>query len=183
MAAYTLLIHRHQFRHGQVTRVALQTAQQGAMALSELAGHCHCPLEALSFTRVGPVHLAHGGAWARLEALDSLRWPLLDGPVIHGPAVAVRPVLGGDGPDLLPGSWRALREWEATNALWVLQRYAEPLLPLSCPVDQAFLWNLGWPLHGDYRQAQQAGDVGAMLRIRLQVLQERRVQARVGWRA
>ena len=62
MAAFTLLIHRHQFRHRQVTRVALQTAHQGAMALSELAGHCHCPLEALSFTRVGPVHLAHGGA-------------------------------------------------------------------------------------------------------------------------
>ena len=63
----------------------------------------------------------------------------------------------------------------------MLRRYAEPLLPLSCPVDQAFLWNLGWPLHGDYRQAQQAGDVGAMLRIRLQVLQERRVR-RVGAR-
>ena len=149
------------------------------MPVSELAGYCCCPIESLSFCRVGPVHLAHGGAWARLEAADSLRWPFLDAPVIHGPAVAVRPVLGGDGIDLVPGSWRALSAWEASNALWVLRRHVEPLLPLSCPVDQAFLWNLGWPLHEHYRQAQQAGDGGAMLRIRLQVLQERRMQAQV----
>jgi hypothetical protein len=32
---------------------------------------------------------AHSGAWARMEALDSLRWPFLYEPAIHGPAVAV----------------------------------------------------------------------------------------------
>jgi len=46
----------------------------------ELAGFCGCPVEALDFSRVGRVHLAHGGAWARLEALDSLRWPFLEPP-------------------------------------------------------------------------------------------------------
>ena len=67
------------------------------LSRSELAGFCGCPVEALGFSRVGRVHLAHGGAWDRLEALDSLRWPFLDVPVIHGPAVAVRPVSGSGG--------------------------------------------------------------------------------------
>jgi hypothetical protein len=74
---------------------------------------------------VGRVHLAHGGAWARLEALDSLRWPFLDVPVIHGPAVAVQPVLGSGGvdrPGQDPGgrgalAWRDLDPWEAENGL------------------------------------------------------------------
>jgi hypothetical protein len=82
---------------------------------------------ALHFSRVEPVHLAHGGAWTRLAALDSLRWPFLDVPVIHGPAVAVRPALGSGGVDRRgqdPGdrgalAWRALDPWEAENGLWV----------------------------------------------------------------
>jgi hypothetical protein len=87
------------------------------------------------FSRVGPVLLAHGGAWARLEALDSLRWPLLEAPVIHGPAVAVRPVLGS-GSANCPGqdpegsgalAWRPLDPWEAESALWVLRRHGPAL--------------------------------------------------------
>ena len=133
----------------------------------ELAGLCGCPVEALRFsTRVRPVHLAHGGAWARLEALDSLRWPFLDAPVIHGRAVAVRPVLGS-GSAHCPGqnpwgsaapAWRALDPWEAENALWALRRYVLPLPALSCPVDQAFLRSICWPVHAAYREAKRSGD-------------------------
>jgi hypothetical protein len=94
------------------------------LSRSELAGFCGCPVEALGFSRVGRVHLAHGGGWDRLEALDSLRWPFLDVPVMHGPAVAVRPVSGSGGvdrPGQDPGdrealAWRALDPWEAQNA-------------------------------------------------------------------
>jgi hypothetical protein len=82
--------------------------------------------------RWGGCHLTHGGAWARLEALDSLRWLFLDVPVIHGPAVGVRPVLGSRGvdrPGQDPGgrgalAWRALDPWEAENGLWVFRRHA-----------------------------------------------------------
>jgi hypothetical protein len=148
---------------------------------SELAEFCGCPVDALRFSRVGPVHLAHGGAWARLEALDSLRWPFLDAPVIHGPAVAVRPVLGSGSancPGQDPGgcgapTWRALDPWEAQNALWALRRFVLPLQPLSCPVDQAFLNSISWPVHRTYREARRVGDATTMLRIRLEVQRER----------
>jgi len=87
---------------------------------------------ALGFSQVGRVHLTHGGAWARLEALDSLRWLFLDVPVIHGPAVGVRPVLGSRGvdrPGQDPGgrgalAWRDLDPWEAENGLLVFRRHA-----------------------------------------------------------
>lgn len=39
--------------------------------------------------------------------------------------------------------------------------------PLSCPVDEAFLRSLGWPLHEHYLQARRSGDTSEMLRIRL----------------
>jgi hypothetical protein len=151
------------------------------LSSDELAGFCGCPVGALRFARVGPVHLAHGGAWARLEAFDSLRWPFLDAPVIHGPAVAVRPVVdsrevnrpgqdhGGSGAP----AWRALDPWEAENALWALRRYVLPLQPLSCLVDQAFLRSIAWPLHSAYLDARRVGDGAAMLRIRLEVQRER----------
>ena len=138
-------------------------------------------MEALRVSRVGPGYLAHGGAWAWLEALDSLRWPFLDAPVIHGPAVAVRPVVGSGGVDR-PGqdsgvgralAWRALDPWEAENALWVLRRHGQPLEPPRCPVDQAVLRSIAWPLHAGYREARRVGDSAAMLRIRLEVQRER----------
>ena len=157
------------------------------LSSDELAGICGCPVEALGFSRVGPVHLAHGGAWARLEALDSLRWPFLDAPVIHGPAVAVRPVLGCGGVDR-PGQapsgslaplWRALDPLEAENGLWALRRYVLPLQPLSCPVDQALLRSICWLVHSAYREAKRSGDSAAMLRIRLEVQWERAAWALV----
>ena len=187
MVPSILLIHRHEWHGGQCTRIEPLQVEQWALSRSELAGFCGCPVAALRLSRVGPVHLAHGGAWARLEALDSLRWPLLEAPVIHGPAVAVRPVLGSGGGDR-PGqeaggwqvpawqgaAWRALEPWEAENALGVLRRHALPLEPASCPVDQALERVLGWPLAGEFLRAQQAGDGAALLRIRLQVQRQRR---------
>jgi len=186
MVPSILLVHRHQWhghkwQGGQCTRIEPRQVHRWQLSIAELAGFCGCPVEALRFSRVGPVHLAHGGAWARLEAPDSLRWPFLDAPVIHGPAVAVRPALGSGGAHC-PGqetgvcgapAWRALDPWEAENALWALRRYVLPLQPLSCPVDQAFLNSLSWPLHRAYREARRVGDGAAMLRIRLEVRRER----------
>jgi hypothetical protein len=181
MVPSIFLVHRHQWSGGQCTRVEPQPVEHWELSSDELAGFCGCPVDTLRFSRVGPVHLAHGGAWARLEALDSLRWPFLDAPVIHGPAVAVQPVLGSSGVNR-PGqdhggsgapAWRALDPWEAENALWALRRYVLPLQPLSCPVDQAFLNSICWPVHVAYREAKRSGDSAAMLRIRLEVQRER----------
>ena len=138
-------------------------------------------MAALGFSRVGRVRLTHGGAWARLEVLDSLHWPFLDVPVIHGPAVEVRPVLGSGGvdrPGRDPGGCgalarRALDPWEAENALWVLRRQVQPLEPLSCPVDQTLLNSICWPLLCNYREAQRSGDSTAMPGIGLEVQRER----------
>jgi hypothetical protein len=48
----------------------------------------------------------------------------------------------------------------------VFRRHALPLEPLSCPVDQACLNSIGWPLLCNYREAQRSGDSAAMLDIR-----------------
>ncbi len=180
MVPSVLLVHRHQWSGGQCTRIEPQPVAHWELSCPELAGFCGCPVDAMRFSRVGPVHLAHGGAWARLEVHDSLRWPFLDAPVIHGPAVAVQPVLGSGGVDR-PGqdpvgsgalAWWALDPWEAQNAVWALRRYVLPLQPLSCPVDQSFLRSISWPLHSAFREARRAGDAATMLRIRLEVQRE-----------
>jgi hypothetical protein len=162
MVPSILLVHRHQWSGGQCTRIEPQPVEHWELSSAELDGICGCPVDALRFSRVGPVHLAHGGAWARLESLDSLRWPFLDAPVIHGPAVAVRPVLGsgsanctGQDPDGCGApAWRALDPWEAENALWALRRYVLPLQPLSCTVDQAFVNSICWTVHAAYRSSE-----------------------------
>ena len=113
-----------------------------------------------------------------MAALHSLRWPFLDVPVIDGPAVAVRPVLGSGGVDR-PGqgrgalAWRAFDLWEAENGLWVFRRHALPLEPLSCPVDQACLNSICWPLLCNNREAQRSGDSAAIPGSRLEVQRER----------
>ena len=55
----------------------------------------------------------------------------------------------------------------------MLWRYVLPLQPLSCPVDQAFLRSIAWPLHAAYREARRVGDGAVMLHIRLEVQRER----------
>ena len=143
-----------QAQGGQCTWIEPQPVEHWKLCSDELAGFCGSPVAALHFSRVGRVHLAQGGAWAQLEALDSLSWPFLDVPVIDRPAMAVRPVLGSGGidrPGQDPGghevlAWLALDPWEAQNALWVLRRHVLPLEPLSYPVDQACLKSICWPL-------------------------------------
>ena len=117
MAPHTLLIERQEatapVQGGRVAwpRIKRVIAHQWELGRPELAWLCFCPPEAVRITRVGPVHLAHGGDWAYGRELESLRWKLLY-PIplsIRGKAVAV-------GPDLeRPCCWRALSEWEATN--------------------------------------------------------------------
>ena len=77
----------HQWHGGQCTRIESQPVAHCELSRFELDGLCGSLHDALRFSRVGPVHLAHGVGWARLEASDSLRWPFLDAPVIHWPAV------------------------------------------------------------------------------------------------
>jgi hypothetical protein len=118
-----------QAQGGQYTRIEPQTVEHWKLCSDELAGFCGCPV----------------------AALHSLRWPFLDVPVIDGPAVAVQPVLGSGGVDR-PGqgrgalAWRAFDLWEAENGLWVFRRHALHMEPLSCPVDQACLSSICWPL-------------------------------------
>jgi hypothetical protein len=116
-----------------------------------------------------------------VAALDSLRWPFLDVPVIHGPAVAVRPVLGSGGVDR-PGqdpvgrgavAWRDLDPREAEIGLWVFRRHGLHPEPLSCPVDQACLNSICWLLLCSNREAQRSGDSAAMPGIGLEVQRER----------
>jgi len=62
--------------HGcQCTRIDPQPVAHWELSSNELAGYC--VVEGLPFSRVGPVHMAHGGAWAQLEAPDSRRSPCL----------------------------------------------------------------------------------------------------------
>jgi hypothetical protein len=87
---------------------------------ADLAWCIGCPEDQLVISRCGPVHLAHGGDWARARELECFRWSLVDPLVLSGKAVAVRP-------DSDWGGWRALSEWEAGNAERVLRRYGDPI--------------------------------------------------------
>jgi hypothetical protein len=51
-------------------------------------------------------------------------------------------------------------------ASWCYAAMPRPLEPLSCPVDQACLNSICWPLLCNYRAAQRSGDSAAMLGIR-----------------
>jgi len=148
-----------QAQGGQYTRIEPQPGERWKLCSDELAGFCGCPV----------------------AALHSLRSPFLDVPVIHGPAVAVRPVLGS-GSANCPGqdpegrgalAWRALDPWEAESGLWVFRRHALHPEPLSCPVDQACLNSICWPLLCNYREAQRSGDSAAIPVIGLEVQRER----------
>jgi hypothetical protein len=148
-----------QAQGGQCTRIEPQPVEHWKLCSDELAGFCGCPV----------------------AALDSLRWPFLDVPVIHGPAVAVRPVLGSGGVDR-PGqdpvgrgavAWRDLDPREAEIGLWVFRRHGLHPEPLSCPVDQACLNSICWLLLCSNREAQRSGDSAAMPGIGLEVQRER----------
>jgi hypothetical protein len=56
--------HGHEWQGGQCTRIEPRPVEHWELSSAELAGICGCPVGALGLSRVGPVHLAHGGAWA-----------------------------------------------------------------------------------------------------------------------
>ena len=65
MVPSVLLVHRHQWHSGQCTRIQPRHVERWDLSRSELAEFCGCPVDALRFSRMGPVHLSHGGAWIR----------------------------------------------------------------------------------------------------------------------
>jgi hypothetical protein len=117
----------------------------------------------MEFSRVGPIELVHGGAWARSRMLESLRWPYLGPCVIHGRAIGLRLGLPG------PVPMRGLTEWEATNALACFQRLAAPLIQGACPLDGALLETMPIP----QRKAFCAADESGKLAISQALLAER----------
>jgi len=91
--------------------------------------------------------------------------------VIYGKAVGIR--IGVRWPGKCasqpPLAMRALTSWEGRNALERFQDHLMPLSRLLCPVDEAFLGSLGFPLHREYLEANEAGK----LAIRQRVMAER----------
>lgn len=69
MAPSILLVHRHQWSGGPCTRIEPQPVEHWELSWPELAGLCGCPVEALRFSRLGPVHLAQ----PRAERSQTLR--------------------------------------------------------------------------------------------------------------
>ena len=130
MAPHTLLIDRGERISPSISlawpRIRSVIAHQWELELADLAWICRCPPEAITISRCGPIHIAHGGLWARARELESLRWALVDPLVISGTAMAIRP------DHERPGCWRALTSWEASNALLVLQARSEPITQPCC---------------------------------------------------
>ncbi|MFO7630842.1 MAG: hypothetical protein R6W06_15295, partial [Prochlorococcaceae cyanobacterium] len=114
-------------------RIRSVIAHQWEMSAEMLIWLCHCPPEALTISRLGPIHIAHGGSWAQSQELESLRWGYLDRPLIHGKAVGIRP-------DPCNGGWRALSSWEASNAQRVLSEHGSPITQRSCRIWERFGW-------------------------------------------
>ncbi|MCP9915253.1 hypothetical protein [Cyanobium sp. ATX 6F1] len=175
MSIHLLLISREERPSFSFSRLRLVIAPTPELDLATLSWMIDCPAKAIEFTRVGPVELAHGGQWAKRRQLDSLRWPFLDQPVIHGRAIGLRMGARWPGESAChePFAMRPLTEWEGRNALRWLRDEAQPLSPLLCPVDQAFAGSICHPLLVEYRAADQAGK----LAIRLRVLAERKAAA------
>ena len=94
MSLHLLLISRQQVGYACFSRIKPVIAPQPEPDTKLLSWLIECPEQALEFSRIGPIEIAHGGEWARRRHLDSLRWPLLGGSVIHGRAVGLR--LGDD---------------------------------------------------------------------------------------
>jgi hypothetical protein len=106
----------------------LVSAPGFGLDLPTLAWWLDCPQSQIEFSRVGPIELVHGGAWARSRMLESLRWPYLGKSVIYGRAIGLR--LG------VPGAvpMRGLTDWEAANDLSCFQRLSAPLIQGACPL-------------------------------------------------
>jgi len=128
-----MLISRQEIANRASTKLKLVSAPGFGLDLATLAWWLDCPQSQMEFSRIGPIELVHGGAWARSRMLESLRWPYLGQCVIHGRAIWLR--LGLPGPVPI----RGLTDWEAANALASFQRLAAPLIQGECPLDGAFI--------------------------------------------
>jgi hypothetical protein len=149
-----LLISRQEIANRASTKLKLVSAPGFGLDLPTLAWWLDCPQSQIEFSRVGPIELVHGGAWARSRSLESLRWPYLGPCVIHGRAIGLRLGLPG------PVPMRGLTDWEAINALACFQRLASPLIQGACPAHSQ-------------RQAFCAADESGKLAIRQALLAER----------
>jgi len=170
VASQVLLISRQEIANRASTKLKLVSAPGFGLDLPTLAWWLDCPQSQMEFSRVGPIELVHGGAWARSRSLESLRWPYLGQCVIYGRAIGLRLGLLGAVP------MRGLTDWEATNALTCFQRLAAPLIQGACPLDGALLETMPIP----QRQTFCAADESGKLAIRQALLAERsaRLQAR-----
>lgn len=179
VSIHLLLISRRECQGQAYTDPRLAVAPYPELDPATLGWLLDCPEGALEFSRVGPLDLAHGGAWARQRFHESLRWPFLDRPVIHGRAVGLRlnARWPGEGASRPPLAMRALTAWEGRNALERFQDHLLPLSRLHCPVDEQFQWSLGFPLHREFQLADAAG----RLAIRRRVMAEREAAAAI-WR-
>ncbi len=171
MSIHLLLVSRNEHQAFAHSYPRLAIAPYPELDHATLAWIIDCPIEALEFTRVGPIDLVHGGAWAHDRFCESVRWPFLDQPVIYGRAVGIRMGVRwpGECASQPPLVMRALTSWEGRNALERFQDHLLPLNRLHCPVDEQFLRSVEYPIHEQFRQADAAG----RLAIRQQVMAER----------
>ena len=139
MASQVLLISRQEIANRASTKLKLVFAPGFGLDLPTLAWWLDCPQSQMEFSRVGPIELVHGGAWARSRMLESLRWPYLGKSVIHGRAIGLRRGLPG------PEPMRGLTDWEAANALACFQRLAASLIQGGCPIVGALLETMPKP--------------------------------------
>lgn len=178
MSIHLLLVSRKERQAFAHSFPRLAIAPYPELDPATLSWIIDCPIEALEFSRVGPIDLVHGGAWARERFYESLRWPLLDQPVIYGRAVGIR--IGvrwpGECVSQPPLAMRALTSWEGRNALERIQDHLLPLSRLHCPVDEQFMQSLGYPIYQEF----QAADAAGRLAIRQRVMAEREA-ARSMW--
>ena len=111
MASHVRVISRQDIANKASTKLKLVSAPGFGLDLPTLAWWLDCPQSQMEFSRVGPIELVHGGAWARSQMLGSLRWPYLGQCVIHGRAIGLRLGLPG------PVPMRGLKNWAESFAL------------------------------------------------------------------
>lgn len=174
MAPQILLIQRKALTHSDhvCTAIGVHVPPEPVLSKELLGWLCFCPPEALTFSMIGPIVVAHGGAWAKARELESLHWPLLGGTVIHGKAVGVSRRVA-------EGQYEALSESEAHHAKRILWKHCSALVQRCCPIHQAFEQGLPW----DELQHFRASDLAGQAEIVQQSRQRRRALPSAAGRA
>jgi hypothetical protein len=174
MALQILLIQRKLIANSELAYSAIKAhvPPEPVLGPELLCWLCFCPPEALTISKIGPIVVAHGGAWAKARELESLHWPLLGGTAIHGKAV-------GLSRQQRDGEHEALSESEALHAQRVLARHCSALVQSCCPIHQAFEQGLPWDELVHFR----ASDLAGQAEIVQQSRQRRRALAMAAGRA